>query len=354
MRSILPDSVTFPDPKCIINGGALTAAKRGLSWLFLIVVSIGMLFAASAFAQDSSKSLKRIGVLWSGTREGTADYWGAFVKGMNELGWVDGKTAKFIMRFDNDDKTQLPKLAGELVTLGVDVIALTSVTAPAARKATTTIPIVSVDSADPILEGLTNSLSRPIGNLTGVSWQSSETAVKRIELAKELVPGLKKIALLTDLGDPACVAEVQGYRAGVAGSNIDLRIFDVRNSRDFPAAFTAIKTYRPEALIYPTSTLTVVNLQQTLQFVSSIRVPTFGEAAQYAEAGILLTYGPDYIDAYKRGAIQVHKILNGAKPANLPWEQPMKFELVVNMKTAKALGLKIPETIMVRTTRVIR
>ena len=320
----------------------------------LIVAMIGLLPSATPYAQDTSKSPKKIGVLWSGTREGTADYWGAFVKDMNELGWVEGKTAKFIMRFDTDDKTQLPKLAGELVTLGVDVIALTSVTAPAARKATTTIPIVSVDSADPIVEGLTKSLSRPIGNLTGVSWQSSETAVKRIELAKELVPGLKKIALLTDLGDPACVAEAQGYRAGVAGSGIELRIFDVRHSRDFPAAFTAIQAYRPEALIYPTTTLTVVNLQQTLRFVSNIRVPTFSEAAQYAEAGILLTYGPDYIDAYKRGALQVHKVLNGAKPANRPWEQPMKFELVVNMKNAKALGVKIPESIAVRATRVIK
>jgi putative tryptophan/tyrosine transport system substrate-binding protein len=323
-----------------------------------VLVSIAlancMLFITSVMAQDQHIPAKKIGVLWSGTREGTADYWGAFIKGMNELGWVDGKTAKFILRFDNDDKSQLPKLAAELVTLGVDVIAVTSVAAPAARKATTTMPIVSVDSADPIAEGLTKTLSRPIGNLTGVSWQSSETAVKRVELAKELVPGLKKLALLTDMGDPACVVEAQGYRAGVAGSGIDLRIFDVRNSRDFPGAFTAIQAYRPEALIYPTTTLTVVNLEQTLRFISSIRVPTFSEAAQYAEAGVLMTYGPDYIDAYKRGAMQVHKILDGAKPANLPWEQPTKFELVINMKTAKALGLRIPESIMVRATRVIR
>ena len=324
-------------------------------WRFsqLILAMVGMLFAASAFAQDSSKSLKKIGVLWSGTREGTADYWGAFVKGMNELGWVDGKTAKFVLRFDNDDKTQLPKLAAELVALGVDVIAVTGAAAQAPRKATTTIPIV-VDSADPIAEGLTNTLSRPIGNITGVSWQSTETAAKRIELAKELVPGLKHLAVLTDLGDPSGVVEIPEYRAGVASAGIELRVFDVRHSRDFASAFAAIKVDRPEALIYPTLTLTVVNIEQTVRFALSERLPTFSESAQYADAGILLTYGPDYVDNFKHAAVQTDKSLKGAKPANLPWEQPPKFELAVNMKTAKALGLKIPETIMVRATRAIR
>ena len=317
----------------------------------LITFAACVVFAMSARAQDP---VKKIGVLWSGAEKETEPYWGAFVQGMRELGWVDGKTAKFILRFDNDDKAQLPKLATELVKLGVDVIAVTGAAAQAARNATTTIPIVVPDSVDPIAEGLTATLSRPIGNVTGVSWQSTETATTRVELAKELVPGLKHLAVLTDMGDISCVVEVKGYRAAVAGSGIELRIFDVRNSRDFPAAFAAIKAYRPEALIYPTSTLTVVNLERTLNFASSVRVPTLSEAAQYAEAGILLTYGPDYIDSFKRGALQVHKILKGAKPAHLPWEQPTKFELVINMKTAKALGLKIPETIMVRATRVIK
>jgi putative tryptophan/tyrosine transport system substrate-binding protein len=322
-------------------------------WALLLVVAAGTLFTNPALGQDQHGSVKKIGVLWSGTSEGTADYWGAWVKGLNELGWVEGKTAKFIMRFDNDDKTQLPKLAAELVALRVDVIAVTGAAAQAPCKATTTIPIV-VDSSDPIGGGLTKTLSRPIGNVTGVSWQSNESAVKRVELAKELVPGLKHLAVLTDLGDPAGVVEVPGYRAGVASAGIELRVFDVRRSRDFAAAFAAIKVYRPEALIYPTLTLTVDNLKQTVRFALSERLPTFSEAAQYAEAGILLTYGADYIDVYKRAASHVDKILKGAKPANLPWEQPTKFELAVNMKTAKALGLKIPESIMVRATKVIR
>jgi putative tryptophan/tyrosine transport system substrate-binding protein len=319
----------------------------------LIALATCVLFADFALAQDQHGPIKKIGVLWSGTSEGTADYWGAWVKGMNELGWVEGKTAKFIMRFDNDDKTQLPKLASELVALGVDVIAVTGAAAPAPCKATSTIPIV-VDSADPIADGLTKTLSRPIGNVTGVSWQSTETAAKRVELAKELVSGLRHLAVLTDLGDPSGVVEIPGYRGGVASAGIELRVFDVRRSRDFAAAFAAIKVYRPEALIYPTLTLTVDNLEQTVRFALSERLPTFSEAAQYAEAGILLTYGADYIDVYKRAATQVDKILKGAKPANLPWEQPTKFDLAVNMKTAKALGIKIPESVMLRATKVIR
>lgn len=317
----------------------------------LITLAACVVFAMSARAQDP---VKKIGVLWSGTADGTAPYWGAFVQGMRELGWVEGKTARFIMRFDDDEKARLPKLAAELVALGVDVIAVTGLVAQVPRRATTTIPIVFVDSSDPIAEGHTKTLSRPIGNVTGVSWQSTETAAKRLELARELIPGLKRLGVLYDPGDSGGVVEIAAYRAAVAGTGVDLRIFEVRHSRDFPAAFAAIKTYRPEALIYPTLVLTAVNFEQTLRFASSIGLPTISEGAQFAEAGILLTYGPDYLDAYKRAAIQVDKILKGAKPANLPWEQPTKFELVVNMKTAKALGLKIPETIMVRATRVIK
>ena len=139
----------------------------------LITLAACVVFAMSARAQDP---VKKIGVLWSGAEKETGPYWGAFIQGMRALGWVDGKTAKFIMRFDYDDKAQLPKLATELVKLGVDVIGVTGVAAQVARNATTTIPIVVVDSADPIAEGLTATLSRPIGNVTGMSWQSTETA----------------------------------------------------------------------------------------------------------------------------------------------------------------------------------
>ncbi len=308
------------------------------------------MWAGSAAAQDPRSPVKKIGVLWSGTAEGTAPYWGAFVQGMREVGWVDGKTARFIMRFEDDEKGRLPKLAAELVTLGVD----TGAAAQAPRKATTTIPIIVLDSGDPIAERLATTLSRPSGNVTGVSWVATETASERLELARELIPGLKHLGVLTDPGDLSQVVELQGCRAAAPGSGVELRIFEVRHSRDFPTAFAALKTHRPQALIYPTSTVTAMNLEQAVDFLTTLQLPTLSEAAQFAEAGILLSYGPDYLDAHKRAAIQVDKILKGAKPANLPWDQATKFELVVNMKTAKALRIKIPEAILLRADEVIR
>jgi putative tryptophan/tyrosine transport system substrate-binding protein len=322
-------------------------------FLTLLFAACAML-ADSAVAQDQRNPAKKIGVLWSGTAEGTAPYWGAFIQGMGELGWIDGKTAHFIVRVDEGEKSRLPKLAAELVTLGVDVLAVATIATAAARSATTTIPIVCTDASDPILEGHTTTLRRPIGNVTGVSWQSRETAIKRVELARELIPGLKRLGFLYDPSDSTVIPELEGLRAAVAGTDVQLRTFEVRYSRDFPNAFAAIKRYRPEALIYPTLVLMADNLERTVRFASGIRLPTFSEGAQFAEAGIFLTYGVDYLAAYKHAATQVDKILKGAKPATLPWEQAQEFEVVVNMKTAKALGLTVPESIMVRATRIIR
>jgi putative ABC transport system substrate-binding protein len=310
---------------------------------------------AGSVGVDAQRSpVKKVGVLWSGTADGTAPYWGSFIQGMKELGWIDGKTVRFIMRFDDDDKSKLPRLAGELVRLGVDVIAVTSVAARAASGATTTIPIVYLDASDPIVEGFTSSLRKPIGNVTGVSWQSMETGAKRVELAREINPQLKRLAVLYDPGDPIAVLDVEGYRKAVARTDLEFRTFEVRYSRDFPAAFVAIKKYRPEALMYPVSALSAPHVKQVVQFASALRLPTFTETAQYAEEGILLSYGIDFRSSYKLAAAQVDKILNGAKPENVPWEQPTSFELVVNLRTAKVLDLKIPDGIMLRTTRVIR
>ena len=357
MRNRLATDIGGLTPTSKTTEIASVSVETSRTWhwkcLTLLFTACAML-ADSAVAQNQRGPAKKIGVLWSGTADGTAPYWGAFVQGMRELGWIDGKTAHFLIRFDEDEKSRLPKLAAELSALGVDVLAVTGIAAQAARSTTTTIPIVVVDSSDPIAEGLTRTLGRPIGNLTGVSWQSTETAAKRIELARELIPGLKRVGAIYVPDDPSSVVETEGYRATVAGTAVELRTFEVRHSADFSTAFTAIQTYRPEILIYPTLVLTAMNLEQGVRFARSIRLPTLTEAAQFVEAGILLSYGPDYLNAYRRAAIQVDKILKGAKPANLPWEQPTEFELVVNMKTAKALGLTIPDSIMVRATRIIR
>jgi len=333
-----------------------TSAKAARSWhwkwLIAVIVACVML-ADSAVAQDPG-SIKKIGVIWSGTEAATAPYWGAVVKGLRELGWIEGKTAHFIMRFDDDDKSRLPKLAAELVGLRVDVLAVTSIAAPAARSATSTIPIVACDAYDAVGEGLTPDLKRPSGNVTGVTYQTGDTAAKRVELARELMPRLRRVALLFDPGDAGAVVDANGVRTAAARLGLQLRAFEVRQERDFPAAFAAIKRYQPEALMVPTSTLMAQPLDQIVHFALSIRVPTFSELPPFAEGGMFLTYGADFLSAGKLAAIQVDKLLKGASPPTLPWEQPTKYELVVNMKTAKALGLTVPESIMLRATTIIR
>jgi putative ABC transport system substrate-binding protein len=321
----------------------------------LLLFVVCSLLASSTFAESQSRP-KVIGVLMSGTADATMPYIEAFIHGMSELGWIDGETVQYVVRFDEDDKRRLPKLAAELVALHVDVLAATSasVATPAARTATTTIPIVAMDTYDPIEEGLTPSLGTPIGNVTGASGQSRESAAKRVELAHDLIPHLQRIALITDPGDIGATIDAKSSRAAAARLGLDLRTFEVRHARDYPAAFAGIKRYRPQALMVTTSTLTIDNLKQTASFASSNRLPAFSEYSSFAEAGFLLTYGVGYVHLFKLAAMQVDKILKGAKPANLPWVQPTEFELVVNMKTAKALSLSIPESIMVRATEVIR
>jgi putative tryptophan/tyrosine transport system substrate-binding protein len=330
--------------------------RAGGSWHWksvILVLVTCVVLPECVVAQDPS-SIKKIGVIWSGTEAATAPYWGAVVDGLHELGWIEGKTARFIKRFDLDDKGRLPQLAAELVGLRVDVFAVTSIAAPATRSVTTTIPIVASDAYDAVGEGLTSDLQRPSGNVTGVTYQTGDTAAKRVELARELMPRLHRVALLFDPGDAGAVIDANGVRTATARLGLEVRAFEVRRLLDFPAAFAAIKKYQPEALMVPTSTLMAQPLDQIVRFALSIRVPTFSELPPFAEAGMFLTYGADYVSAGKLAAMQIDKLLKGARPATVPWEQPTKYELVVNMKTAKALGLVVPESIMLRATRIIR
>src|SRR5262249_8474098 len=277
------------------------------SVLLLLCLTTSLLVQA-----QGPRSPVKIGELWGdATEAGAEPYRRPYLDGMRSLGWVDGRTAKFLVRYAGGDTSRLPVLAKVLLGLGVDVLVVNGRALPAARMATTTIPIVSLDMWDPVAEGVTSSLAKPTGNVTGVSWQTIDTAGKRLELARELLPGVRRIGLLT-------------------------------------------RSDRTEALIISTSTLTIHHLTRILKFASSSRLPTVSEAAEFAEAGVLLTYGPDVSETYKRGALQVDKILKGKKPDDLPFEKPKKFELAVNLNTAKVLGLTIPESIMVRDTRTIR
>jgi putative tryptophan/tyrosine transport system substrate-binding protein len=281
-------------------------------------------------------------------------YHQAFQMGMRALGWVDGHNVRFIVRYGDNAPSRLPALAAELVALKVDVLVAEQATLPAVLRTATTIPIVCGDFYDPIAEGFTSSLSRPDRNITGVSWLTLETAAKRLELVKDLIPGVKRIAVLFQAAHSGAALDVKAVLSAAEGSNLTVRTFGVSDSRGIQAAFAAMRDDGTEAVIVSWNPLTEIKRHEISRFASSIRLPTFSEGYAFAEAGVLLTYGVDGLEAFKRAAYFVDKILKGAKPGELPIEQPTLFEVAVNLKTAKALGLTIPESIMLRTTKVIR
>lgn len=318
-----------------------------LPWMASVVFAVWV----EAVAAQQPRPLPKIGILWSGTPEATATYVGALTQGLREFGWVDGQTAQIIIQYDGGDTSKLPKMAKDLVALGVDVLAPTTLAVPAARQATKSIPIVATDAYDPIEQGWTDNLSHPKGNLTGVSWQSIETAARRLEMAKDSIPRLRRVALLTDLGDPGAIVESNGLRRAAKSANIGLRIVDLR---DVEAAFASIKSYRAQALIVPTTILTIDHMDKIVRFARDSRLPAIGEDAEFADAGFLYTYGANVPAIFKRAAYLIDRILRGAKTSELPYEQPTIFDVVVNLKTAKTLGISVPESILVRATKVIK
>jgi putative ABC transport system substrate-binding protein len=318
-------------------------------WKALILLVLGAGFADFAGAQD--RRLPTVGVLWASDFE---PHHRAFLEGMRELGWIDGQNVRFVVRYADGEVRRFPALTAELIGLGVDVLVVTSPAVPAARQATTTIPIVCTDFYDPIAEGVVSSLARPGGNVTGISWQSIDSAGKRLELTTELLPGLRRVAILFQAGDPGAALEVKGLLATARRLKVTVRTFEVRDSRGIEAAFATLRRDRVEALIVSANPLTFSATDTIVRLAATMKLPLISEPANFAKSGFLLTFGPDIVEAYKRGALYVDRILKGAKPGDLPIEQPTEFDLVINLRTARALGLTIPETIMVRATEVIR
>lgn len=320
----------------------------------LAFILAGFIFLIQhAIAEE--RKLPKIGEIWGATSaDEIAPYRQPFMARMRELGWIDGKTAQFISRYYSPGAGKVSTVARELVAQKVDVLVLSDFACASAREVTTTIPIVCMDMYDPILEGASSSLARPSANMTGVSWQSIETAAKRVELAKDLFPRLKRAALIYDAADNGAMIESRGFVQGAKKVGARLDVFGLRAPRDLDAAIVAIKNARPDVLFVAVSPLTIANLNKIVAFAAEVNVPTVSEIAEFAKRGILLTYGVIIDETYSRAAELTHRILKGSKPRDLPFEQPTKFDLAVNLKTAKALGIKIPESIMLRATEVIR
>jgi putative tryptophan/tyrosine transport system substrate-binding protein len=318
-----------------------------------VMVGAGVMLLASLLGAEAQQTTKmaRLGVLLFSAPEGDPNL-AAFRQGLTDLGYVEGKNLTTVYRGAQGNPERLPGLAAELVALKPDVIlALGGDVAPAVRTATNTIPVVMAVSTDPVRAGLVPSLARPGGNVTGVTFVSSELAAKRLQYLKEAAPRISRVAVLWNPNhvDPE-YAETQ-----TAGRTLGVQVqsLEVRALGDVDAAFQAAEAGRAEAIIIVSSRLTTFGRQRIMELATRQRLPVVSGWGPWAESGALLSYGPDLNDVVRRAATHVDRILKGANPGTLAVEQPTKFELVVNLKTAAALGLTIPPSLRVQATRII-
>jgi putative ABC transport system substrate-binding protein len=299
-------------------------------------------------ARAQQPRLPTIGVL--GTDKAAWGPWiAAFDQRLRQLGWIDGRTVAIAYRWAEGRNERSAEIAAEFVRHKVDVILTTVLTAAIARQ-TTSIPIVATLLNDPVGSGLAASLARPGGNVTGLSIQSTDLAGKRLELVREVVPGLRQVAILTDVGYDAGMRETGEVEAAARALGLAVVTLEIRRAEDIAPAFATLQG-RGQALYVPSGPVLFGNRARIDALARETRLPLITVVKGYDAS--LLSYGPSYPHQFQRAADYVDKILRGAKPGDLPIEQPTKFELVVNVKTAKALGLTIPETFLVRADEVI-
>jgi len=321
---------------------------------FVGLVAGSLLVPRVARAQHPAKVV-RIGMLdYSGSNPSSGARWGAFRDRLRELGYVEGQNVVFEPRWGNGQAARLPALAADLVDAKVDIlVTATGEAAFAARSATSVIPIVTATSADPVDLGLVASLARPGGNITGVISLNNSLTGKRLELLKQLVPRAVRIAVLNDPENRSSALTVRDAEGASKALGVSVQSVDAMGQKDFDAAFSSMKRARVDAVLLGVNTPFIAHRRRLADLAISSRLPMMTPAKEYAEAGGLLSYGTDYPDQFRRAAVYVDKILKGAKPADLPVEQPTKFELVINMKTAKALGLAVPAAMLGRADLVI-
>jgi putative ABC transport system substrate-binding protein len=326
---------------------------------FLRTLAGGLLAAPLvADAQQPAGKVYRLGYLSVGS--GTSTYLRpveAFRQGLRELGWVEGQNIVIEYRWAEGRVDRLPGLAEELVRLKVDVIAASPTPAAlAARNATRTIPIVGMSLTEPVAVGLVASLARPGGNVTGVTYGvDTDIFGKQLGLLKEAIPKVRRVAVLWNPGNsPAQPLIMSSVKAAAQSLGLQLQLLEAREPGEFDGAFAAMAKERAGALLLPGDPMHFLHRARLADLALKGRLPSMSTQWQWVEAGGLMSYGPSLPDLYRRAATYVDKILKGAKPADLPIEQPTKFEMVINLKTAKALGLTIPTSLLQRADEVIR
>lgn len=323
---------------------------------FLGTLASGLLVAPLAAGGQPTQKVPRIGWLGGPTRETAQPYVQPFLQGLRDLGWVEGQNIVIEWRFAGGRAERLPGLAAELVQLRVDLIVVPSTpTALAAKNATRTIPLVTVGGGDPVGLGLVASLARPGGNITGLTIVlGPEIAGKQLELLKETVPKVSRIAVLWNPGTPGTTLSVRQAEIAARALGVELQLLEARRLSDFDDAFAAMSAKRAGALLVLGDVMFVTHRRRLADLATKSRLPAMYALREFVDDGGLMSYGPVVSDNFRRAATYVDKILKGAKPADLPVEQPTKFELVINLKTAKQIGLTIPPNVLARADRVIK
>jgi putative ABC transport system substrate-binding protein len=309
-------------------------------------------WALVARAQQSER-VRRIGFLGTTTAPAWTSWSAAFIQRLSELGWIEGRTATIEYRWAESRPERFLEIAAEFARLKVDVIFTAgAVSALAARRATSDIPIVFALANNPVSSGLVASLARPGGNITGLSTQGTDTVGKRLGLMGELVPGLRRWAVMANVGFPDAVMELAEVQAAAKPLGLELTVLEIRHADDIAPLFEGLKG-RVDALYVCVDPLVLAHRERINSLALDARLPTMHGFREYAAAGGLVSYGPNVPDLFRRSAEFVNRILRGTKPADIPVEQPTKFDFVINLKTAKAFGLIVPPTLLARADEVI-
>ena len=319
----------------------------------ICVLAFALLAAPLAAEAQQAGKVPRIALLSSQSPEAVPDTF-AFRDGLRELGYVEGKNITIEWRWARGDARQFANFAAEMVRLKVDIIiASTNPAILAAWSATKTIPIVMVFASDPVGLGFVGSVARPGGNVTGLTWQTRELVAKRLQLLKEAVPNLSRVAVLWDPSEPGRRDQVEEAEVAAAALGVQLQVLEVRSPGGLEDAFAAMAQARAGAVLVEASAMLGAHGTRIGELGVKGRLPTIGWFGRMVEDGCLMSYSPRLSSQYRRAAYFVDRILKGAKPADLPIEQHTKYELVINLKTAKALGLTIPRSLLIRADQVI-
>jgi putative tryptophan/tyrosine transport system substrate-binding protein len=304
----------------------------------------------AARAQQSAMPV--IGFLVPGTPSSHGPWFAALLQRLRELGWIEGRTIAIEYRWAEGRNEHYSEIAAELVRRKVDVIVTSGAATLAAKEATSVIPIVFAAATDPVGAGFVGSLARPGGNVTGLSNQSADIASKRLELLREVIPGLRRFAVMANVGYPAAVLEMAEVQAAAYTLGLEVATLEIRRAEEIAPAFEALKG-RADTLYVCADPLLSSNRIRINTLALGARLPTIHDYREFVEAGGLMSYGPNFPDLFRRAAEMVDKILRGAKPGDLPVEQPTKFELVINLITAQALGLRVPPSLLARADEVL-